>query len=240
MRVLRRGFFRLAMALAVACLAVPATTIAEDTCAAAGPFQTSDVVGLTWSGSVVQTRKIGLEDGYEKWVIVMAVDRVYAHLPNHDIPRGTVLAAGSTFELPSDNCGRTGDMGMHVGKRYLVSAGFVAKGGTALTNLVVWEIDGTNVRFPQGLYNLPIDAHELSSARTLSEALGVLGLAAQPTNIATPTADSRASSSPSPSPADNTNALQFFSGPIGVALAVVAILVAAWLAFNSSKRRRVS
>jgi hypothetical protein len=223
---------------AAASLVVAPPTWAEDTCVAAAPFQPLDVVGLTWSGSVIQIRKIGFDDvGYERWIIVMAVDHVYAHLPGHDIPAGSVLAAGAQFELPSDNCGRKGDMGMRVGGRYLVSAAFVAATGTSLTNLIVWQIDGAGARIPQGLYQVPLDSTELASVASVDQALSVLGVQAQPTPSPRPSGVGPTASAgtrqPSAPPAASVSVSVV--GLVGLAATIAALAAVVW---RGQMRRR--
>lgn len=233
------GFVAALALLAGLWLAFPAAGLAEGTCVASAPLQPADVMGLTWSGSVVQIRKTGVDDvGVERWAITMSVDAVYAHLPNHDIPRGTVLAAGSLFELLSDNCGRKGDMGMSVGARYLVSSAFVDPNGTSIQGLIVWRIEGDAVTIPRGLYQTTFVSPELTAVTTLAEAFSVLGISSQPTPAATNQAVGTHPADPSATPGTaQTDTVSPILGPI-TALAVLALLAAALLLGVSSKQRR--
>ena len=161
---------------------LPPRASAEETCVASAPLQPSDVVGHTWSGTVVEIRQTGLDDvGFEVWSIVMAIDHVYAHRQDRDFPAGQAFSPGILFELRSSNCGSRGDMGLRVGGRYLVSTAFVTQQhGTSLGNLIAWEIHGEDANVVPGLYQTTHVSADLVSVRTVREALALLGIDASP------------------------------------------------------------
>jgi hypothetical protein len=162
----------------------PAPVVAEDTCVAAAPLTASDITGHTWSGTVVGIRQVGTDDvGTGLWSIVFGVDRVYAHLPDHEFPPGATLSPGVQFDLPSDDCGRRGDMAMVVGGRYLVSTAFVGE-GTFIGNLAAWEVHGENVLLVPGLYRTSNVGGEIQSAQTVAQVLEFLRIMpARPTDL---------------------------------------------------------
>ena len=166
---------------------------AEDTCVADAPHDANAIRGHTWSGTVAQIEKRGVDyGGVERWIVEFVVDRVYAHNPEREFPKDAILAAGARFALPSDNCGRRGDMGLIVGARYLVSAGFVAGEGTALGNVAIWTLDGERASIVPGLYQTSFASSDITGVRTLGEALDLIGIAEpQPTEL-TPTAPATA------------------------------------------------
>lgn len=193
-----RGFPALVFAVAVGgLLSFPAIARAEDTCVAAAPGTAADVIGHTWSGTVVGTRPNGTDDvGAELWTITFMVDRVYAHLADHEFPPNLAFAPGFLFDLPSDNCGRRGDMGLEIGKRYLISTAFIGN-GTFIGNLAAWELKDGRASIVPNLYETSFVAQDLVSVKTLADALTLLGL---PAPSADPSPSAAVASAPSRGP----------------------------------------
>lgn len=176
-RVTLRSVFVAATALASLAIFSAAPAHGEDTCVADAPHEPAAIRGLTWTGTVVGIKKDRVDDvGIEHWTIDFAVDHVYAHDPDRDFPKGATLAAGEAFALPSDTCGRRGDMGLTVGGRYLVSAGFVTDQGSSLGNLAIWALDGERPTIVPGLYETSFVSPAITGVRTLGEALTLLGI----------------------------------------------------------------
>jgi hypothetical protein len=221
------------VALAVAMTLAPAAS-AEDVCAPNAPQQSSEVQGLTWSGTVVAVQQTGVTDeGVEQWTITIDVDHVYAHLPGHDFPATAVLAPGARLNLPSDNCGRDGDMHLRVGGRYLVSTAFIDQ-GTSIANLVAWELDGLAVRLVPGLFKTSFVAPEFVNVTSLQEALQLLGIDAPP-DTAAPTLVPSPSLAPSGIPPGEGAMPPATWALIGLGILAVALGSLAW---SRSTRRR--
>src|SRR5260221_4748384 len=173
-----------ATALAWLAIVAAAPDLGEDTCVADAPHEVNAIRGLTWTGTVVAIQKVSVDhEGIEHWTIKFAVDQVYAHAPDRDFPKGAILATGVPFSLPNATCGHSrGDLGLAVGHRYLVSAGFIADNGISIGNLAIWGIDGEAAAIVPGLYETSFVSPEITGVRTLGEALSLLGVArAQPT-----------------------------------------------------------
>jgi hypothetical protein len=183
-RLTLRTFLIGAIAIAWLSILAAAPTRAEDTCVAAAPDEPDAVRGITWTGTVVGIQKRRVDaDGIEHWTIEFAVDHVFTHDPDRDFPKGAILAPGLPFTLPNATCGRSpGDLGLLVGHRYLVTAGFIADGGIAVSNLAIWELDGERASIVPGLYPSGLASADITGVRTLAEALALLGIAQpQPT-----------------------------------------------------------
>jgi hypothetical protein len=179
MRLLR-GLTVGAATLAWMVAAGASTAIAEDTCFDVAPGLPADIRGITWSGMVTAIRQISVDEvGDELWDITFAVDRVYAHDPDRDFPKGAVLAAGQWFLLPNSTCTRHGDLGMKVGGQYLVSTAFVGDRGTAMSSLAIWAVNGEQASLVPGLYGTAVAGAEIRSVRTVDEALSLLGIEQQ-------------------------------------------------------------
>jgi hypothetical protein len=231
------GFLGALAIVAGAWLVLPAHGIAEDTCAPSAPLQPQDVIGITWSGTVAQVRQTGLNDaGIQLWSIRMAVDTVYAHLPDRDFPTGAVLAPGVVFELPSDSCGRKGDMGMRVGQRYLVSTAFVASDGTSIGNLIVWEINGPEAHLVPGLYQTSFVSEQLISVKSVGEALTLVGISGQAAESPAPgESPNRTAEAVPPSTAADSRGAIGLAAVVGLVVAAVAL--AAWQIRKRQARR---
>jgi hypothetical protein len=152
---------------------------AEDTCFGVAPEDGAATRGITWSGTVVGIRKTGISEfGDEYWAITFAVDRVYAHDPTRDFPKGAVLAAGEPFVLPNSTCMGNGALGVKLGGRYLVSAAFVSDQGAALNGIAIWAITGETAAIVPGLYGTAHPPAEIARVRTVDEALSLLEIEA--------------------------------------------------------------
>jgi hypothetical protein len=207
-----------AAALALLVFVSVAPALAEDTCVADAPHDVEAIRGFTWTGTVVAIQKLRVDDeGIQQWTIEFAVDHVYAHVPDRDFPKGAILAPGLPFTLPNAACGDSrGDLGLAVGHRYLVSAGFIADEGIALGNLAIWRIDGQDAAIVPGLYQTSFVSPEITGVGTLAEALALLGVEqAQPKDV-----------SPSIAPATKADSTLVFAAiAAGAALVSVAALV---------------
>jgi hypothetical protein len=224
----RPGF---AAAVLVGCLAVAPPAQAEDVCVPNGPHSAVEVMGITFSGTVLSIRQTAVDDvGVELWTITFRVDRVYARLPNHGLPPNATLSVGAALDMPSDNCGRDGDMGMRIGGRYLVSTGFM-DGGTSIANTVTWELNGDAATLTRGLYKTTFFDQDFARVSSLTDALLLLDV--DPSfALASPSPDSlSASPAPVERPAASTTNSTW-------TLAVLAGLFVAFAAIAFSVRRR--
>jgi hypothetical protein len=172
----------LAFALGSLVLARPSPVAAEDPCPPDAPRRVAAVEGHTWTGTVriaapTGNSKLGVDD----WHITFDVDTVYADRIDPDLPT-LPMTAGEPLVLPSNTCGRPGDMALRVGRRYLVSTSSYGD-GTAIGSIVAWELDGDRATLVTAMYKTAAIGPEFLAVGDLQGALALVvpdGASAEP------------------------------------------------------------
>ena len=191
---------------------------AEDPCPPDAPRHVAAVQGHTWSGSVVSADEDGpAKLGVQPWVIVFDIDKVFADRHDAEVPTASI-EPNQRFELPSNTCGRPGDMGLRPGHRYLISTSSFGD-GTSIGSIIAWEIGTDGLTLVPGMFKTSAVGPQFAAVKTLDQALALLVPKAV---VATPIADSpTAGSVASPRPVDTTS-----GEGIPSVLAFMGILVA--------------
>ena len=129
--------------------------------------------GHTWAGTVTSATPSGAPKlGVEPWVITFDVDHVYADRTEPDVPTPSI-EVGQPLALPSNTCGRSGDMGLRPGHRYLVSTSSFGD-GTSIGSIVAWEIDGEQLLLAPQMYKTTTIGPQFEAVKTLQEALALV------------------------------------------------------------------
>lgn len=173
---------RLVQACLAACFATITVMLfsgaatAENTCLSYGPDRAEDARGVAWTGVVVDAHATSVIDasGEQDWVITFDVDAVYA-----TDGVGVHPVVGKDFDLATNNCGHPGDLGLHDGRRYLVS--FLVN--TAADSEIAWAIgDRETAKVVDYYDSLPAF---WSHAKTLDDALQLVAPGSlPPTDVA--------------------------------------------------------
>jgi len=188
-------------ALLVSWLVMPMEVAAENVCSLPAPGHASDVRGYTWTGMLSDIVAGPLDGGGQPtFVMVFAVDHVYADANEPSFPKGLTLAVGEDFRMHMDTCGLA--PGFKKRLEYLVSTSQITQFGVGTEQLVAWEVTGEHVVLAD-IYDGQLTHGPFIEPMSLDEALALVAPGAMP-------------------PTDPNEAVSPTSGPVDIAIPLVA------------------
>lgn len=212
--------------------------LAEDPCPPDAPRHVAAVAGHTWSGTVTSAAPTGASKlGVADWLITFDVDRVYADRVDPNLP-GLPIVVGHPFSLPSNTCGRAGDMGLKVGGRYLASTSSFAD-GTAIGSIVAWRIAADVVSLVP-MYKTTAIGPEFAAPHSLDEVVAlVVPGSVNPSESTTEIPAATPTGEPAPSIEPSTVSPSTSMAPVAVAsiAVVVAAIVGTVISWRSRRHR---
>ena len=156
-----------AMVMGVALDVAPTRSEANE-CLYAGPSALSDVTGNTWSGRLLAARPNKGVDRHS-WKLTFQVTKIHAGLASTEIGDRIRLFNAPCHEQPLD-------MGLTVGRRYLISSSTPPRSGRLNTDyIVIWEVSDRRTQYRNGFYGSPSPLDStFRSKTTLTDSLALV------------------------------------------------------------------